>query len=80
MTRRNSRKVSRFGQARQFGRALVIEGVGIVLIAFFVGIPLLSNFKQDFSCLESKPSTIDAEFCKLLGHLGMLRKGQSSSS
>jgi len=80
MSKRKKRSVSRFGKARQFGRALVLEGLGIFLLAMFLGFPLLSNFKQHVSCLDVEPSHIDREFCKILGHLGMLRPGQTSAS
>jgi len=73
MRSRPKRKtVFRFGAIRQFGRAVLIEGVGLALLAAVVGLPLLNSSTPRFSCLEAEPSAIDQSVGELLAFVGIL--------
>lgn len=57
-------------------RAIVIEGLGIGVLAVLVGYPLLSSQQGHVSCLDAKPSCIDAGLQAVFTKIGLLPKGE----
>lgn len=63
---------SRFGGLRPLIRAVVIEGMGIALLATLVGVPLLGRSQCHVSCLDAEPSAIDSGLQIVLAKIGLI--------
>lgn len=63
---------SRFGGLRPLMRAVVIEGMGIALLATLVGVPLLGRSQCHVSCLDAEPSAIDSGLQIVLAKIGLI--------
>lgn len=55
-------------------RAIVLEGMGILLLAGLIGYPILTQTQWRVSCQDCEPSAIDQGLHVLLAKVGLLNE------
>lgn len=74
LARRSSSPKSRFGSPRQLLRAIIVEGLGLGALALLVGYPLLTSQRWHVSCLDTRPSVVDASLQVVFSKIGLVPK------
>jgi len=55
-------------------RAIVLEGMGILLLAGLIGYPILTQSRWQVSCQDCEPSAIDQGLHVVLAKVGLLNE------
>ncbi|WP_144970006.1 hypothetical protein [Bremerella volcania] len=78
MTRKRHARRSGKQSSAQIGmhlvRAIVLEGMGILLLAGLIGYPILTQTQWRVSCQDCEPSAIDQGLHVLLAKVGLLNE------